>query len=175
MENKEHQIIKYLKYVETKLKAQLDSPEFDATIKSSLSSRIESVVDLSERISFQLKSPDEKQAFRIEWIASLRKRQMPIDSKLSTIQLYDKIRETLPYLILLNRNGTVGNLVNLCYEELELIDFSGRNFGDNHISFASAKPHFEKIFQSEEVLSIHPEAVSKLRELYQAFETTLKK
>jgi hypothetical protein len=173
MGNKDHQLIKYLKYAENKLKIQLNNSELNENVKLSLNSKIDNIADIIEKISFQLKSPDEKQAFRIEWIASLRKRDMPIESKLSTIRLYDKIREVLPYLAVLNQNAKPNDLIDLCYEELELIDFSGRNFGDNHISLASVKPLFEKLTQNEEALNVHPEAIDKVRGLYREFEKAL--
>jgi len=174
MENKDHQIIKYLKYAENKLKAQLNNSELSDNVKLSLNSKIDNIADIIEKIGFQLKSPDEKQAFRIEWIESLRKRDMPIESKLSTIRLYDKIREVLPFLTVLNQNAKPKDLIDLCYEELELIDFSGRNFGDNHISLASVKPIFEKLIRNEETLSIPRETIEKVRELYNEFERALK-
>lgn len=170
MEN--HMIIRYFDYVEKRIKSQIDNPELDGIIKKSLTSKIENLIDLKDKIDFQLKSSDEKQAFRIEWIASLRKREMLKESKLCTISLYDKIRESLPYLEVLNRNERIKDLINLCQQELELIDFSGRNFGDNHISIESIAPLFENLIKSEES-NLHPEALSKVEGLYEEFKRTL--
>ena len=168
MDQQNSLIIRYLDYVEKKIKSQV-SYELDANIKTSLSSKIENLIDLKEKIDFQLKSPDEKQAFRIEWIASLRKRGMLKDSKLHALSLYDKIRETIPYLQALNRNEQLKDLIRLCRQELELIDFSGRNFGDNHISFELIKPMFENLIKAEDK-SIYPEAIVKVQGLYEEFK-----
>jgi len=170
MEN--HLIIKYLSYAEKKIKSQIDNPELDENIKKSLSSKIDNLLDLKEKIDFQLKSPDEKQASRIEWIASLRKRGNLKESRLKAISLYDKIRETLPYLEVLNRNDRLKDLIDLCHKELELIDFSGLSFGDNHISLDLISPLFESLLKTDES-SIHPEAIVKIRELFEEFKEVL--
>jgi len=72
----------------------------------------------------------------------------------------------------LNRNDKLKDLICLCHKELELIDFSDMNFGDNHISFDQISPLFENLFKTNE-LSIHPEALLKIRELFQEFKRSL--
>ena len=169
---KNHSIIRYFEYAEKKLKSQIDNPEIDSDIKESLNSKIENLNYFKERVIFQLKSPDEKQASRIEWIASLRKRGILKESRLKAVSLYDKIRETLPYLEVLNRNDRLKDLINLCQEELDLIDFSDMNFGDNHISLNLVSPLFESLLETDKS-SIHPEAIVKIRELFEKFKEVL--
>lgn len=172
MDHQNNLIVKYLGYAERKMKSQVNNSELDSSIKESLSLKIDNLIDLKEKIDFQLKSPDEKQAFRIEWVASLRKREMLKESKLHAINLYDKIRETIPYLQVLNRNERLKDLIDLCHQELELIDFSGRNFGDNHISLELIKPLFENLIKAEDS-SIHPEVIVKVQGLYEEFKRVL--
>lgn len=169
---KNHSIIRYFEYAEKKLKSQIDNPELDSDIKESLNSKIENLNYFKGRVNFQLKSPDEKQTCRIEWIASLRKRGILEESRLKAVSLYDKIRETLPYLEVLNRNDRLKDLINLCHEELDLIDFSDMNFGDNHISLGLIRPLFEDLLRTDES-SIHPEAIVKIRELFEEFKEVL--
>lgn len=172
MGHQKNLIIKYLDYAERKLNFQVKTSELSDHIKASLSSKIENLVHLRKGIDFQLKSPDEKQAARIEWIASLRIRGMLKEVKLHTISLYDKIRETLPYLQVLNRNERLKDLIDLCHQELELIDFSNMNFGDNHISLELIKPLFENLIKAEDS-SIHPEVIVKVQGLYEEFKRVL--
>jgi hypothetical protein len=173
MENNNNHIVKYLMYVEEKLKNQLDNVDLKNNIRESLSTKLGTIKEIQERIDFQLKSQDEKQAIRIEWVASLRKRGIETEKQLQSIVLYDKIREVIPYLIVLNRNGRLQELIDLCNKELELIDFSNRSFGNNHISLKDILPLFESLFESEGNNSLHPEAIKKVEELSQEFKATL--
>lgn len=166
-------IIKYLRYVENKLKNQLSNPNLTNDLRENLTFKADNITEIIERIDFQLKSQEDKQAIRIEWIASLRKRGIETEKKIQTIELYDKIREVMPYLKVLNANGRVQELIDLCSLEMEIVDFSERSFGNNHISRELIIPIFEKLIASEETNTIHPEVLSKVKGLYEKFKSSL--
>jgi hypothetical protein len=170
MKNQGQHIRKYLRYTEDRLKSHLSNFNLDQNIRESLESKLDSFKYFSDRINFQLQTPDERQSSRIKWLASLRKTGKPTETKIATIRLYDKIREVLPYLEVLNTNEKVQSLIILCLEELELIDFANMNFGENHVSLDLVNELFNKVIESEVVFAIHPEALNKIQELYNEFK-----
>lgn len=167
----EFQVIKYLEYLESNIDAQISRKDLSEMIKTDLEGKSDVIKDLKERFRFQLKSRTEKQATRMQWLAARRKRGSPILIKQNTINLYSKIIEALAYLSFLNRNDVYSDLVNLCKDELELIDFSGRNFGDRHVSEKKMHDLFTDLLNKESntMEELYPEAYEKLRELYEEF------
>lgn len=159
----------YLKYCLEGLNRNLIRNDLDENIKSDISCRIRTIEDLLERFSFLEKKPEEKQAIRIEWLGSLKKRGIDISAKLATLALYDEINSFFPYLKIRNRNGVHKDFEDLLNKELQLIDFGIIQYGTNHISENEFNLAFEKFYDSLGGLLVH-ELRAKADKLKKAFE-----
>lgn len=168
-------INKYLSFCIDRLEYESKNDSHDPKVKKDIFSKLDVYRSLKETIEFQVKTSSERQAIRIEWLASLKKRSKSVECQIATIKLYEKVVETLPYLKALNQNGKLNGLINLCYKELDLIDFTYLSFGKRHVDKELLMQEFElAISKSEGDKGIHPEAVNKLRELKDSFEENYK-
>lgn len=162
--------IKYIEHCIGKIEHQLSREDIEDFIKEELKSKYQTYTDILEKLNFQSKTSDEKQAFRIQWLASQRKRNKPVDSKLKVIEIYDRIRHSIPYIEALASTNT--NLLEMCNKQLEEIDFSYLSFGNRLESKKDLIVELSNVVDRNEN-SIHPEAVVKLKELLdylQAYE-----
>ena len=160
--------------------SQLQKEDLTSDVSKNLKRKLEFLTQLKENVEWQLLPDNEKHALRIEWIASLRKRKMNADNQVNAVKLYDKVKEVIPYIKVLNRHGILNELENLCQLELEFIDFSGRSVGKNHVEINSVEKAFEPFFIKIKTnpnsleLPLHPEAELKVEELYHLFIEVLK-
>jgi len=154
--------IKYIEHCISKIEHQLSREGIEDFIKRDLKSKLQTYTDILEKLNFQLKTSDEKQAFRIQWLASQRKRNKPVDSKLKVIEFYDKLRHSMPYIEALSSSNS--NLLEMCNKQLEEIDFSYLSFGNRLESKNDLIKELSKAIVINEN-SIHPEAINKLKEL----------
>lgn len=154
--------IKYIEHCAGKIEDQLLKDDVEEFIKDDLRSKLRTYSDILEKLKFQYKTSEEKQAVRIQWVASQRKRGKPIDSKLMVIELYDRIRYSIPYIEAIS--GSKSKLLEMCNRELEKIDFSYLSFGNRVESRVGLISELNSIVaQNEE--SIHPEAVTNIEKL----------
>jgi hypothetical protein len=113
--------------------------------------------------------PNEKQAKRIENLASCRKVNGNCESRLKTIQIYDLLNNALPYVKALSHFNKLSAIEELCAKELSIID--GNILGDtkNHITRIEVEiaflPYFEKI---------QPFKMDMFKECYEKIETLYK-
>lgn len=163
-------IRKYLHHCKEGFSQRQQDVNLSDAVKSDLLIRVPIFENLCEVADFLDKPLYQRQSVRVEWLASLKKRGKEVDVQLATIELYDKIVETLPYLHTLNRNNKIESLIQLCQSELDLIDFGYLSFGKRHV----LKEDFEREYNLALSLTksdedLHPEAVLKLRELSKTF------
>lgn len=155
--------IKYLEHCILKIDYQLSRGDISEPIKADLKYKLVIYKDMIEKLNFQLLPSEEKQAFRIEWIASYRKRGKPIEAKLKVIEIYDKISQAIPYVKVFSIRNT--NLLDLCIKELEQIDFSYLSFGNRIESRSELIQELSNTLERNEGKNIHPEALERLKEL----------
>ncbi len=155
--------LKYLEHCIAKIEYQLSRNNISEPIQNDLKSKLATYKDILEKLNFQLRTKEDKQAFRIEWLASHRKRGKPVEAKLRVIEIYDKISQSIPYVKVIA--GLNSNLLDLCNKELEQIDFSYLSFGNRIESRSELIKELSNILEKNDGETMHPEAVVNLREL----------
>ena len=165
-------ILRYFDHVQNKLSRQLKNDSLPEELRKDVEGKLVFVESLAERVQFQLKQPEDKQAVRIEWIAVMRKRELNVKKQLATLSLYSKIRDTLPFIKVMNVQGTYSGLMEICKKELEIIDFSGMAFGSDHVDLQAVEKEFVRFKELEEEKNPlqHPEAFQKINELFLEFK-----
>lgn len=154
--------IKYIKHCIGKIENQLSRDDINDLVKDDLRSKLLTYTDIFEKLNFQLKTSEERQAIRIQWLASQRKRNKSVDANLKVIEIYDKIRHSIPYIEVVV--GSNSDLLEMCNKELEKIDFSYLSFGNRMDSRSELIKELSRAIEKNET-SIHPEALNKLKEL----------
>lgn len=120
---------------------------------------------IRDELEFQSLSSIDKQAKRIDFLASCRKTNMDCSRKLLVIQIYDTITISLPYIKVLNHSNKLSSIEDVCMKELNFIDDSQLGDVKVHVSknevLEAFKPYFEKI---------QPFKMDMLKECYDKIE-----
>ena len=136
------------------------------------------IISLDEWIQ---KSSSEKQCYRIFQIAKMRSRDEDVTKNLLEIELYEKIKEVLPYamassyVIHNQERHLTQDLVEFCEKQLEIIDENKgvMNPPDKSEVDKAFKCYFNHI-QPDRIPSLkvynQPEVKEKIGELYNLFE-----
>ena len=111
MKDMEDNVVKYLKYL--KVNGSLENPAIDNILRT----RTEITGEVIDMVNFQCKSSAEKKATRIEWMAILRKRGRETTKQVRTVALYSKILAVMPYLLVLNQNDGLKELISIFKKE----------------------------------------------------------
>jgi hypothetical protein len=159
----------YLKYCLERLNQNLNRDNLDENIKNDISFRMRVIEDLIEKCFFQEKNHDDKQAIRIEWIASWKKRGKDISSKTATLDLLDEINSFIPYLKAVNNHGVFDDLDSLLKREVQLIDFGYLDYEGIHIPEREFNLAFEKFYESLDGEILALELREKGKKLKNAF------
>jgi len=133
-------------------------------------------------LEWRVKTNNEKHEYRIGfWLSQARRYNTDdLNRRLFAINLYEKIRETIPYVLLLsnsnisNTQNALERLIKLCKKEIKLIN-KGSLFLDVHVSKEEINEAFNDFFENVktpaeyESIITHPEAEKKIEELYDLF------
>lgn len=124
---------------------------------------------VKSELEFQSLSPIDKQAKRIEYLASCRKSNGNCDEKLKTILIYDLILVSMPYLKVLNHLNKLSLIEELCIKELDIID--DNLFGDvkMHVTNVEIENAFRPYFDT-----VYPFKMNMLKECYEKIEALYK-
>lgn len=142
-----------------------DASKYPADYKQHLSVEEAVYKRIKNEIEFQTLTSIEKQAKRIEYLASCRKVNGNCENKLKTINIYESIIVSMPYIKALNHNDKLLLLEGLCIREIEIIDDNLLGDIKKHVTVIEIqnafKPYFEKI---------SPFKVDMLKECYEKIE-----
>lgn len=159
-----------------------DTTNYDDEYKKHLSVEKAVFRRVVDNLEYQLLSSEEKQGQRILQLAKSREQGWAIKNQLNEINLYSKIRETIPYIMAVSykvnmeEKHLTEDLLNFCEEQLDIIDSSPYK---RKIIFPN-KEEVEKSFTSyterikpNKIPSLkvyrQPEVNEKIEELYQMF------
>lgn len=120
---------------------------------------------IKSEIEFQSLTSIEKQAKRIEYLASCRKANGNCEHRLKTINIYESIIVSMPYIKALNHNDKLLLLENLCIREIEIIDDNLLGDIKKHVTAIEIKVAFKPYFEK-----ISPFKMDMLKECYEKIE-----
>lgn len=118
----------YLSFLNDSYTHSIEANKNNESFVKAVGGRLEVVRQLSSQLDWQLLSSEEKQAARLEWIASFKKRDADTSRKEAIVSLYSRIKYSLPHILVLNQNNRLGNFLVLCQNTCDIIDFKGRGF-----------------------------------------------
>jgi len=121
-------IKKYLSFLDKSYTHSIEVNNGNESFVKAVGSRLEIIRQLSSQLEWQRLSSDEKQAARLEWIASFKKRGVDTSRKEAIVDLYSRIKYSLPHILVLNQNGRLDSFIGLCQSICDIIDFKGRGF-----------------------------------------------
>lgn len=163
-------ILSYLNYYQERLEQGLKRNDLEDHVRLDMEIRKRAIDDLTEKISFLEKSKVDKQAIRIEWLASWIKRNKDVSKKKATLDLYDVINSFIPYLKVANRHGVHNDFEMLLTRQLDLIDFGHLNFESLQVSKDEFMALSEKFYNSTHGEIFGEELRTKLEQLKFAFK-----
>ncbi|TDO94891.1 hypothetical protein [Flavobacterium sp. 245] len=168
----ENYIKKYFELIEKNLNYHLNNPQFTLEEKEKISIRLELINELKTNISWQFKSTESKQASRIQHLATLRKIDaMPkfIRKQELTINIYEKIKLTFPYLEAINSilNDEIIEFVNNLCENIDLSGYSyEKEFPKSNETRKVFKSFFEVTKSAQGNSVMFRECYEKIESLY---------
>lgn len=121
-------IKKYLSFLSESYVSSIEANKHNESFVKTVSDRLEVVRQISTQLDWQELAPEEKQASRLEWIASYKKRGFDVARKQEIAELYSILKSCLPHMLVVNQNGRLDSFIELCYNLCEIIDFKGRAF-----------------------------------------------
>jgi len=145
-----------------------DVSKYPEDYKQHLSIELAVYKKIKKELEFQNFSPLEKQAKRISYLAICRKTNGDCSNELKTINIYESILVSMPYLKALNHNDKLLLLEGLCIREIEIIDDNLLGGIKKHVTAIEIenafKPYFEKI--SPFKMDMLKECYEKIENLY---------
>lgn len=142
----EEYINKYFELILSNLQRHLNNPSFPDEEKAKINIRVELIKELRDNVSWQFKSPIEKQIGRIQWLAALRRSEAPmhvIRKQENSIQIYELIKVTMPYLEALNSDKKMEQIINFANSLSDRIDLAGSTY----TGVFPERAEIEKIFR----------------------------
>lgn len=124
----DNHIKKYLSFLNESYTHSIEENKDNDSFVKAVGSRLEVVRQLSSQLNWQSLSSAEKQAARLEWVASFKKRGADTSRKEMIVALYARIKYSLPHILVLNQNNRLGSFLELCQNICDIIDFKGRGF-----------------------------------------------
>ena len=130
--------------------------------------------DIQYQIKWEVLTSVEKQQKRIEWLASMKKRNAPNSHKqLLAIQIYEAIKVSEPYINMLNDNNYNMSKINeICNKEKEVID-AGYFVKNLIISNEEVEEAFKIYFEAIKLLNndCFSECYERIDFLYEKFKS----
>jgi hypothetical protein len=168
----EKYIKKYFEQIEKNLNNHLNDPQFPLKEKEKLNIRLEIIKELKTNISWQFKSTEGKQASRIQYLATLRKieaRPKFIRKQELTIDIYEKIKLTLPYLESLNP-ALNEEIIEFMYNLIDKIDLAGYSYDKEFPKSDEIRNLFKSFFEvskpAQATSLMFKECYEKIESLY---------
>lgn len=155
------------------LKWKEKEENLDEDLKRDLNCQISAWSNLKNEMEFELLTPVEKQVKRIGYLASCRKTNANCNGKLKSINIYDIINISLPYIRALNHSGKLSLIEELCLRELDFIDIDLTGDTNSHVELVEIEIAFKPYFEI-----IAPFKMDMFKECYERIEnlyTELKK
>ena len=165
MKKKASYIERYIQYAQEMISEQLSQKKLTVKVKTDLNARLDALEDIKSKLEWQLLSPLERQAARIDWLEDLIREDKDVQLHMKTVIFYEKIYQVLPYIKVLNKNDGLHDLYDWCVRQIDKIDFKGKAFHEFEIEqdeFMEAFVGFFKLPEEE----MNPIALSKVSELY---------
>jgi hypothetical protein len=142
----------------------------------------EQCAEIRERISelnWTLKAPDIKQSSRIQYLTIVKRHKGDTNTILVNIEVYEKIRQTLSYVLAINEDGKLDDLVFFCKEILLRID-SVKVFRNDFATIDEIENAFKAFFRIEleneyEIFTSYFESEKKIKELHTLLKNNIKR
>ena len=164
-------IKKYFESALANVSKQINNPDLPNDKKDKLKIRTELINELKKNVEWQIKSPIQKQASRIQTLATMRKIEaLPVLIKKQelAIKFYDLINTILPYIEAVNLGNITKPILDLLINYRYKIDFSGSAFKgvlpDREEIEKVFKPYFENIALSKN--DMFKECYENIEDLY---------
>lgn len=123
-------IFRYLSFLEESYSSILQNGQMTDEAVKMADRKLSFIRQIQSNVHWQLLPKEEKQAHRISWLASLEKRgSANYKKKKDTVELYATIQSALPHIIVLDQNGRLSKIREICTAICELIDFKGWAIG----------------------------------------------
>lgn len=169
----EKYIKKYFDLITTNLVTHLEKENFPSDEKEKVNVRLELINELRHDITWQFKSEEQKQVSRLQWLATMRRSDMPyhfIHKQEKVIHIYEQIKSTLPYLEALNSNLLKTTIISFANDLCDKIDLSGQEFKKDFPLNTEIelifKPYFEITKPAKGNGNMFGECYEKIENLY---------
>jgi hypothetical protein len=137
--------------------------------------------EIRERISeleWSLKDSNMKQASRIQYLTIVKRHKGDTRALLVNIDVYEKVLQTIPYILSMNEYGKLDNLVSFCKNILLRID-STQFFRNEYATIDEIENAFKSFFRIEleneyEIFPNYFESEGKIKELYTLLNPALR-
>ncbi|WFO15317.1 hypothetical protein M601_016025 [Cellulophaga baltica 4] len=150
--------------------------------KEKLKLRLDVVQEIKRAFNWGIATEENKQSKRILQLAMSRRQDIDVTDQIKEINLYSKIRETIPYVMAVSYNINLEekhlteDLLEFCEKQLEIIDSSPYKskivFPTKEEVEIAFKSYTERI-KPNKIPSLkvykQPEVNEKIEELYQMF------
>jgi hypothetical protein len=146
----EEYIKKYFDLITSNLQQHLDNNDFPEDEKEKINIRLELINELRYRVTWQFKTEEKKQISRIQWLATMRRSDMPtalINKQAKSIHIYSQIKYTIPYMEALNSNLIKSGVIDFVNVICEKIDLAGESFKKDFPSIIEIEQAFKPYFE----------------------------
>ncbi len=113
------------------LDRRMKEQEYPEVIAASMRNKIDSFKTLVEIFEFLDKPPAERQALRVSFVASLRKRNLETKDHIAAIKLYEQLSNIIPHCAIAFFRGTESEGYKACTQYACAIDYSYLEFGSD--------------------------------------------
>jgi hypothetical protein len=131
----------------------LEGSSDNESFVKAVGNRLELIRQISTQLDWQLLPVEEKQASRLEWLASHEKRGGDTQRKRDIINIYASIQFSLPHVLVLNQNGRLAEFLAFCHSICKEIDFKGRAYDQVKIEDIGS---YERALSEVENLQSYP-------------------
>lgn len=159
--------------VYTNLLSKLESKanlECDKELKEAIWEQCTEIRERISELNWVLKDPDMKQANRIQYLTMVKRHKGDTHKILANIDVYEKVRQTIPYVLAVNESSKLDDLLFLSRNILLRIDWT-KMFRDEFATIDEIENAFKSFFRIEleneyEMFPYYYESEVKIRELY---------
>ena len=146
----EESIKKYFDLIQKNLDKNLEKEEISLIEKEKIRIRKEIINEMKDRISWQFKREEDKQAIRIQWLAIMRRSNIPekyIRKQRKAIHIYELIKLTIPYIKALNSSLLEKSVIDFLTNIIVLIDSNTNSFSKDFPSNTEIDNAFKSYFE----------------------------
>jgi hypothetical protein len=165
-------LMDYFEFMQSEWEKEYKNSKDDLS-KKQTGEKVSMYNSLKFTIEWLLLDSREQHSRRIEWLSVMRKRGWDMSTQEKIIELYEKIDNSLPYLIVLNRDNQINTLVDLCYAIMNKIIYQMqflKEFTHAEIDLFTAKIELDQIVDE----GLHPECEQKALDLLNYLENYFK-